>query len=123
MSADPDENLLTDIARNLRAYADQLVEAQVTTQSRTTILAHFEWRPERSQTEIRKEYRDGYRSICAEISVHFLCPGCLHSVSRHLGHHGDAGGHLPGNRHSGGVGDLAVHGPLRARDGAARHDL
>ena len=65
----------------------------------------------------------GHRSLRAEISVHLLRAGGAHPVSRRLGHHGHAGGHLPGDQHSGGVGDLAVHRPEHAGDGAARHDL
>jgi hypothetical protein len=47
----------------------------------------------------------------AEISLHLLRSGRLHRLCRRLRHLGHAGGYLPGNQHSGGVGDLAVQRP------------
>jgi hypothetical protein len=65
----------------------------------------------------------GYRPLRSKISIHLLRTGRLHCVSRRVGHHGHARGHLPGDRHPGGVRDLAVHWPDRAGDGATSHNL
>src|SRR6266403_2723996 len=62
---------------------------------------------------------NGYRSLYAEISVHVLCRRRADSVSRRLGDRRHADGHLSADRHSGRVGDLAVHRASRASNGAA----
>src|SRR5260370_26446871 len=54
---------------------------------------------------------NGYRSLCAEISVHVLCSRRAASVSRRLGDRRHAHAHLSADRHSGRLGDLAVHRP------------
>src|SRR5260370_7145375 len=64
---------------------------------------------------------NGYRSLCAEISVHVLRRRGADSVSRPFGDRGHADGHLSADRHSGRVGDLAVHRAYPARNEAPGH--
>ena len=65
----------------------------------------------------------GHSSLRAEVPVHLLRPRGIDCIFGRLGHHGHARGHLPGDQHSGGVGDLAVHRPQHAGNGAARLHL
>ena len=60
---------------------------------------------------------------CAEVSVDFLHPRGFDRLSRRHGHSRDAEGHLPGDQHPRRLGDLAVHRPEHAGDGAARQHL
>jgi hypothetical protein len=77
---------------------------------------------DRAHPKQQGEVIERYRSICIKISIHVLRPGRPDCIPRRFGHHSHAG-QLPGDQYSGGVGDLAVHGPKRAGDGAAGHDV
>ena len=65
----------------------------------------------------------GHCSIRAEVPVYLLRPRGTDCVFGPLGHHGHVRGHLPGDQHSCRLGDLAVHRPWHAGNGAARLHL